>query len=950
MQKELDKAFRSAKNALSTAKKQYIVYALRDTVKHFRKQRTASEEREFVKKQLAQVRDLSRQEDRFFRRRNVAKLVFFYLNGYNVDFGIMECVKLCASAKFKDKRIGYMALQVLLDEQAEVLLLVVNNLKQDLQSDNHQVVALALHALANLASAEVARDLAPDVERLLHSRNPFLRKKAALAAVRLCRRAPELADSFRSAALELLKMPHHHGVVICGLALLDTLLTIAPGALWSILRTEYLSTLLQMLRDTATAGFNAEYGFQGVCDPFLQCRLLQMLRRLIQSSELATEEFHRTLVDVARSSERSHAVSLECVRTILAMANSPPNNIAFAVQRLGDLLRSRDPNLRLTALQLLRQAATFGIATVAQHQDTIFECLHDQDPTIQRRALDLIFTIGSTESMKRIVDELVSYLSTVREPVYRYEILQRLWMLGEHVGSEAFWRLRCFFQAAGALPANAEEGFDLPMIQEIEAELADDVVATMLAYPSEGALASRVLFETISEQVSSTRSAVTLLLHIALAFTAEHGIGTTEEAASADRKLDILAPGTSPSHSNGPTSAMSLASDLAAEHRTAFPRSQSTSLERDLERPASTAVREDVIANIRLAQFALHLPRDGDMSLRQRQEQSYLYRKTLLGRLALDALFRTALRMGKTASATRNDCLKLIQSQCASLDLEAQQRAREYTHILGNASADTLNQLVSSLSLPESSFVQAWRKKGAFLVSAANARAALPGDRSMTASSMPQLISFDESEGESADPSPSSDLQPPIRPSNGTGEPERPQQNKEDGMHQIYTAMSALGTTSHHRDDLLTGETTLERRNGRSEDNSNGDSYPSIYEDEYLCIRLRLELSSFAETHDMHVIQLEAHFANKTPRVLTRFLFQVSVPKFIRLEMMPASAGSLPPSTQPQNVTQRLKLFKEPTESRPFSFRFRFLFIDPSGQQQVRQGVINDVLGVLGRG
>lgn len=50
-------------------------------------------------------------------------------------------------------------------------------------------MGLALCALGNICSAEMARDLGPEVERLLASQNPYLRKKAALCAsrwVQLC--------------------------------------------------------------------------------------------------------------------------------------------------------------------------------------------------------------------------------------------------------------------------------------------------------------------------------------------------------------------------------------------------------------------------------------------------------------------------------------------------------------------------------------------------------------------------------------------------------------------------------------------------------------------------------------------------------------------------------------------------------------------------------------------
>ena len=82
------------------------------------------------------------------------------------------------------QRVGYLGLMILLDERQEVLMLVTNSLKNDLNSRNQYTVGLALCALGNICSAEMARDLGPEVERLLLSNNPYLRKKAALCASR----------------------------------------------------------------------------------------------------------------------------------------------------------------------------------------------------------------------------------------------------------------------------------------------------------------------------------------------------------------------------------------------------------------------------------------------------------------------------------------------------------------------------------------------------------------------------------------------------------------------------------------------------------------------------------------------------------------------------------------------------------------------------------------------
>jgi hypothetical protein len=58
---------------------------------------------------------------------------------------------------------------LMLHEHSELLLMVVNSIKKDLEENNEYNNCLALHAIANVGSNEMAETLGPSVHRLLIS-------------------------------------------------------------------------------------------------------------------------------------------------------------------------------------------------------------------------------------------------------------------------------------------------------------------------------------------------------------------------------------------------------------------------------------------------------------------------------------------------------------------------------------------------------------------------------------------------------------------------------------------------------------------------------------------------------------------------------------------------------------------------------------------------------------
>ncbi|MBA0648919.1 hypothetical protein Goklo_016552, partial [Gossypium klotzschianum] len=133
----------------------------------------------------------------------------------------------------------------------------------------------------------MARDLAPEVERLLQFRDPNIRKKAALCSIRIIKKVPDLAENFINCAASLLK-EKHHGVLITGVQLCADLCKVSSEAL-EYFRKKCTEGLVRTLRDIVNSPYSPEYDISGITDPYLHIRLLKLLRILGQGDADASD-------------------------------------------------------------------------------------------------------------------------------------------------------------------------------------------------------------------------------------------------------------------------------------------------------------------------------------------------------------------------------------------------------------------------------------------------------------------------------------------------------------------------------------------------------------------------------------------------------------------------------------------------------------------------------------
>lgn len=383
---------------------------LRDLIRQIRAARTAAEERSVVQKECAYIRTTFRQEDNVWRCRNVIKLLYLHVLGYPVQFGQLECLKLIASARYTDKRVGYLGAMLLLDEKQEVHLLMTNSLKNDLNSNEQFVVGLALCALGAICSTEMARDLAGEIERLMRSSSAYIKKKAIICAARMIRKAPELLEMFIPATKSLLN-ERSHGALIASIVLMIEMSERSPDALAHFRKS--VPKLVNLLENLMMSGNSPDHDISCISDPFLQVKILQLLRILGTNDAEASGAMTDILAKVGTNTESSknvgNAILYETVLTMMGI-QAESSLRQLAINTLGRFLLNIDKNIRYVALETLLKTAHSDYSYVQRHRVTIVECLKDMDVSIQKKALELSFFLINSSNFKTMTRDLLLFL------------------------------------------------------------------------------------------------------------------------------------------------------------------------------------------------------------------------------------------------------------------------------------------------------------------------------------------------------------------------------------------------------------------------------------------------------------------------------------------------------------------------------------------------------------
>ncbi|KAJ4973273.1 hypothetical protein NE237_006447 [Protea cynaroides] len=875
---------------------------LRDMIRAIRACKTAAEERAVIRKECATIRAAVTANDQDYRHRNLAKLMFIHMLGYPTHFGQMECLKLIASAGFPEKRIGYLGLMLLLDERQEVLMLVTNSLKQDLNHTNQYIVGLALCALGNICSAEMARDLAPEVERLLQFRDPNIRKKAALCSIRIIKKVPDLAENFVSPAASLLK-EKHHGVLITGVQLCTDLCKVSAEAL-DYFRKRCTDGLVKLLKDVANSSYSPEYGVSGIADPFLHIRLLRLLRVLGQGDADASDCMNDILAQVATKTESNknagNAILYECVETIMSIEDNSGLRV-LAINILGKFLSNRDNNIRYVALNMLMKAIAVDAQAVQRHRATILECVKDSDASIRKRALELIFLLVNESNVKALTKELVDYLE-VSDEEFKGDLTAKICSIVEKFSPEKLWYIDQMLKVL------SEAG------NSVKDEVWHALIVVISNAPDLHGYTVRALYRAVltsGEQESLARVAVwcigeysEMLLNNVGMLDIEQPVTVTESDA-----VDVLEIAMKRDTSDITTRAMSLIALLKLSSH--FP-------------SCSQRIRDIIVQH--QGSLVLEL-QQRSIEFNSIIEKHQNIRPALVeGMPVLDEATYREKRAGSllpTVSIPKGASLNLpngVAKTTAAPFVDLLDLTSDDAPAPSSSGGDFLQDLlgVDLVPIPSLSGTSQPPPNGADVLLDLLSIGTPPVQNNQ---STPSISSpSQDSRTSVASLERLSSLSSPLSPQISSSAGAAPVVDLLDGL------SSSLSLPHNRAQDLnLSGD--------------NGPVYPSIVA--FQSSSLKIMFSFSKPTGNPQTTSIQATFTNMSSNVYTDFIFQAAVPKFVQLQLDPASSNTLPESGNGP-ITQNLHVTNNQHGQKPLAMRIRVSY-KVKGQDALEQGQINNL-------
>ncbi|RWR94812.1 AP-3 complex subunit delta [Cinnamomum micranthum f. kanehirae] len=376
--------------------------SLDDLIKSLRSPLLSSSPSHIISKSLDDIRRELRSTDPATKSVALQKLTYLSsLHSVDMSFAAFPVVELLSSPRFPHKKIAYLAASLSFHPTTDVLLLIPNQLRKDLNSPNPFESSLPLEFLSVAATPDLARELTPEIFTLLSSTKTHVKKRAISVIHTFFNLYP---DSVRVAFKRLVENLDGSD---------PTVVSTAIGVFCELASKDPRSYLPL-----------APEFYRILVDSKNNWILIKVVKIFGQLVPLEPRLAKRVVDPICEHMRRTGAKSLifECVRMIVSSLADYESAVRLAVEKIHEFLVDEDPNLRYLGLNVLSILSSVHLWAVIENKEAIIKSLCDADPNIQLAALRLVMAMVSDENIAEISRVLMNY-AVKSDPEFCNEIL-----------------------------------------------------------------------------------------------------------------------------------------------------------------------------------------------------------------------------------------------------------------------------------------------------------------------------------------------------------------------------------------------------------------------------------------------------------------------------------------------------------------------------------------------
>lgn len=375
----------------------------------------------------------------------LVRLLYVEMLGHDASFGYIKAVEMAASASLYHKRTGYLVCSACLSPEHEFRFMLVNQMQRDLQSANVLEICGGLLAATALITSDMVPAMSGEVTKLLSHDSETVRKKAIITMHRFYQLAPDVV-TFDELFEKVRKVLCDRDPSVMGscLNVIEAMAKEDP-----IKFKDLIPSLVSILKQIGEHRLPNEFDYHRVPAPWMQIRLVRILSLVGEGDASASSGMYEILFDTMKKADvginAGYAIVYECIKCITKIY---PNTklLDGAADAISRFIQSRSHNLKYLGVTGLAMIVETHPQYAAQHQMSVMDCLEDQDETLQRKTLDLLYRMTNPVNVEFITDKLLDFLSGTTDLFLKQQLTTRVCSVAERYAPNNSWYIKTITQ------------------------------------------------------------------------------------------------------------------------------------------------------------------------------------------------------------------------------------------------------------------------------------------------------------------------------------------------------------------------------------------------------------------------------------------------------------------------------------------------------------------------